>query len=718
MDIKKKIDDFSSGISSGLRDDPELMLDVKEEIKSHIEDSCESFKDDGKGEEESFELAMKNFGPSGDIGQDIISANRKRMKLRAAIKLVFRAIIVPLSVILALYIFLYRIDSLKYFMNLNSSLGFFIETKRNPEKLWKSEPQNKIYHGNYITDIINKGDKSKIKPEITAAEKFEPQNARYNYILAGIILDETSKLEDEKSWKRKNKKNPANLKFKFLEPRNDKSEILIIEDISKPRYGKSEILIIEDIPKFELGLKEFLKGARKEYYNAYGKEMLELELKKLPPAKHYEDILLRISIAAGSLLPDLSPIRNINRKLVSYAGYLAEKGRNKEAIELLDGWNTMLHQLPEHQWTLIEKLVLFAIASNGKNVAEFYKKLGEPLKAKQVEFISQKITELQNEYWPRDEKFKRIITKKERNNTYLAENHSGILGGMLLPALGSGITLNKEELAPMRELDYLIFERKMLEAAILLFIVIMLVCGVITLYRIFRNGKDDAPVLLLPDFKDTLKIIIYGIILPLGFYIIYSRFTYFGRHEFSAPLDLIKRAVEFFTMSVFSVILVFQLTKTSVTKKAAALSIIQPTKLKVQKLKLKAAVTAIILLSLCMIFAKDVDIVYGIPAILVLCSWIIFSIVVFLKYKVKNEKKIRRGTITRSMIPVFSLTLLALTLICHPILEAWERHVVRENQNNFYNFTSFTKYEGKLVQELNEKIGKILKDAKTIRLPN
>lgn len=61
MDMKKKIDDFSATIASGLKDDPELMLDVKEEIKSHIEESCEHFRHDGKNDDESFDLALKNF---------------------------------------------------------------------------------------------------------------------------------------------------------------------------------------------------------------------------------------------------------------------------------------------------------------------------------------------------------------------------------------------------------------------------------------------------------------------------------------------------------------------------------------------------------------------------------------------------------------------------------------------------------------------------------
>ena len=402
MDINKEIDDFSTGMAAGLKDDPELMLDVKEEIKSHLEDSCESLKHDGKNDDESFDMAVKEFGPSVDIGQDIINANRKRMKFRGIVKLAFRMVIVPLSVILALYVSLSRINNIKYFRMLETGS----EVKKEDAKaLWLSEPENKIYHGNYITDLIAGNEISKIKVEMPAAEKFEPGNARYNYILAAIIMDESKETTD-----REKSSSPP--------PRT-------IEEIFKPAKKKVKV---DD-----------------EKYTKYKETASSLEI------------------------------------------------RDKE------------------------------------------------------------------------------------------------------------------------------------------------------------QGTES-----------------------------------FG-----------------------SFCLVWELTRMSVFRKAAALSLIPQKQLKVQRLRVKAAIAGMILLGLCMVFAKGWDIVYGIPAAVIVVSWLLFTVIISLRGRPGDERA-KPGTVARSMIPVFSVTLLALTLVCHPALELRERHIVKQND---IGYPRFTKCEGKLVESLNKEIKRILTES-------
>ena len=83
------------------KDDPELRLDVRAELASHIEELTASFQAEGKTPEESVELALKAFGSPADIAGDLAAANRGRMRLRALARLAARALLVPAAVVLA-----------------------------------------------------------------------------------------------------------------------------------------------------------------------------------------------------------------------------------------------------------------------------------------------------------------------------------------------------------------------------------------------------------------------------------------------------------------------------------------------------------------------------------------------------------------------------------------------------------------------------------------
>lgn len=78
----------------GLKDDPELRLDVRRELRSHVETAVEEHRAAGKTEEQSLTLAAKEFGSPTEIATDLLSANRGRMKLRALARLGIRALLI------------------------------------------------------------------------------------------------------------------------------------------------------------------------------------------------------------------------------------------------------------------------------------------------------------------------------------------------------------------------------------------------------------------------------------------------------------------------------------------------------------------------------------------------------------------------------------------------------------------------------------------------
>ena len=67
--------------------------------------------------------------------------------------------------------------------------------------IWKSEPENKVYLGNYITTLAGnlraaEDDLGPLEECVRLGNRIDPDNARYNYILAGLMLRRACELED------------------------------------------------------------------------------------------------------------------------------------------------------------------------------------------------------------------------------------------------------------------------------------------------------------------------------------------------------------------------------------------------------------------------------------------------------------------------------------------------------------------------------------------
>ncbi len=96
-------DALASEAAAGLKGDRELFLEIKEELRTHLEDKAARFARDGHGEAESIALSKKSFGSPLDMAAELVEANRGRMRLRALLRLAFNALIIPLAIVLALY---------------------------------------------------------------------------------------------------------------------------------------------------------------------------------------------------------------------------------------------------------------------------------------------------------------------------------------------------------------------------------------------------------------------------------------------------------------------------------------------------------------------------------------------------------------------------------------------------------------------------------------
>ncbi len=90
--------------TAGLSDDPELRLDIRAELASHLGSAANAYEADGHSTEESAEMAVKDLGSPDELASELLAANARRMKWRAQIRMLFRVVVVPASMIIALVI--------------------------------------------------------------------------------------------------------------------------------------------------------------------------------------------------------------------------------------------------------------------------------------------------------------------------------------------------------------------------------------------------------------------------------------------------------------------------------------------------------------------------------------------------------------------------------------------------------------------------------------
>ena len=241
---KAKIEKLLDNLTLGLKADPEIRLDVKSELRSHLEAKIEEGIQSGLSEKESEKQALKSFGDTIQISDGIADANSSKMSFKARLKVFAGILLVPAVIVCALISF----DPISMELNLspftwgsNPTGCFNISNKHNkvfwfferytPEEklilygdkskktlverqkaIWKRFPNNKMYLANYIIILLsskkdNQAWREKMFSELKMAEQKDPENALYNYITTGLLLEKACEIKSKCISTKENKKN-------------------------------------------------------------------------------------------------------------------------------------------------------------------------------------------------------------------------------------------------------------------------------------------------------------------------------------------------------------------------------------------------------------------------------------------------------------------------------------------------------------------------------
>jgi len=544
-----KVRDYLNTVTAGLKDDAELRLDVQAELATHIDDKTEELRRGGAAEEDSRRQAVAALGEVTEMAAGLERANRARLSQRAWLRRTLRVALVPAAVIVAVLCSdLQWVAVIGVIRQLGSSgdsalpswlrrlserrLTPELETpllKASPRELWESERDNHTYYANYVThDVATKDAKTAeerqaLVASLDAARTVDPDNARYDYLRAALLL-------------------------------NGACEITV-ESGPKGPDGKRGLGTlsweVKDRARVDQAMAHLLCGLRKPGFHRYGKEMLALKLEALGPANRLVQRIQRISISAAALLPDLQKLRELARAGYLYGDLLAKEGRVDEARPYLDAWKTLTVQLNADSWTLIDCLVVTALPNGiAEHSALAYERLSLGADATRTRHEAAALGGPGKEWRERRDD----PALKEANHVHEEELrlYGGVLASMLLPALGEWPT--RADYDASRRLEYVVGMQAALTSLCALLLAVMLGCLLISLRWRAVGGGEVIPILLLPDWRRALRILALGVLLPLGLYAGVVLFVPFSGQCYSAGAAVHKVLAECLLLAIALVV--------------------------------------------------------------------------------------------------------------------------------------------------------------------
>jgi hypothetical protein len=707
--------------TAGLQGDPELRIDVSAELTNHLEVTAAGLMAEGMTEEEASAQALETFGEPLEMAGDLLEANKRRMTLRARLRLLVQAVLIPAAVLVAIFIgynSFARLVGLHRTVNdwrgeamympalpqfpvlrmpgqrrqqqeIERKLALIPNKTINTEELlalwqpFQGTPDGRMVLGYYTGVLFDKSDLSQplrlskwersehelFVQAMQLGEQIDPQNALYNYKLAYLYL------------------RPA---ITSREERNNKTQ------------GDE----VHDRRLLTLGLAELRKALAKPAIHEYKGEMLDRRLAVLPPPHLTEDYLQRFDIMASGLYPNFATQRALGRKMLGCARVLVAEGRVDEARPLLEAWHIVPSQMLEHAISLIEILVARSLAQLlGEGTAAIYDSIGEHENAARVRADVVRFTA------PVSIRKEQRHRQADHTSSELLARHGSTVSASLAPVfagLSDSPPYTVETLAPTRRHEMALLEQFSLSMVLLLLVLVMvaaLLAQTCWFYKL--RAASSAPLLLLPSWQASARIIGLGILAPLALYYLYTHSPIGGREygiaymrwRFFAELALVGMLLVWLPGMLASRDIRRRCRHLGVPVAAAPHPIWRVLKTLLWTLCFLSVSAGIALLILMLFSATTM---YLTDETLLLLRDIAFVTVsstfivgngLFLRWLIRRARQRRhaapqplpsnalyRGTVARSLVPVYAVAIILLAMTAQPYLLHQEAKWLREDR--------------------------------------
>jgi len=703
--LEKLLDD----LTAGLKADPEVRLDVKSELRSHFEEKLEEGLRSGLSEAESEEQALKTFGDLVSVSDGIADADTVKMSLRGKLRFLAGALLIP-SVIICAFIsfspatlqvnispdypesvFLNSsrfADSNQFFWFLErytpdeKLILYGDQSKKSPSEqqkaIWKRFPENKVYLANYIIRLLDDRGKDQaawdktMASALETAKRLDPENAFYDYLTAGLLVKKGCVIESKSKQVVKNGKKTTETEYSIT---------------------------VKDRKLMDRAVEAYLEGSRKKYYRTCVMDMLHHRLDIMGQPRTVSENIRQIAFSAGTLLPYLENLRNMDRSIWLYAESLQQEGNQQEALRIIAPWKTFLKQTTEDAGFLIDVLVDEAMARLGeKTIPEMYRKAGETESAESAARELKKILE-PYETW----KAERHIYSYDRERL----EKTGALAALLLPALGS-TNFSDEDFAVSRKIEYTALEKfgvALLNALMMIFMTGALLTA---LYWRLRSGQKA--LLLAPSAAQVGRVLLLGVILPLAIYLLISISGMPGGHEYNIVTNCIALGAQFLLLLAVIPALIFVMVRRHIRRRCLELGIEYPASGKSWTERIIGGAAILYLLVLAVLplhfsslqgpFSASVMAVAG--AGIVLASAYLILLAAKYLHAILSDRKyaLYYGALAKTLAPVLALAIIFLTLAVIPGLEWRESDLIGKDKILYGQPRNFSKVEYLVVQKL------------------
>ncbi len=690
----KTFDELVDLLTDRLRVDPELRLDVAEELRAHLEDSAAEFRQAGQSDEQAAASAAKALGDPQELADELWQANRRRIRIRGAIRWSARAALVPGAILIIIAIAMGVRGGFSFNPNqfddpvpaswldeMTEEQSFIfrgdpaaktpIEQAKSITDRW---PDNPVYYGNYVVTLLNTGRfygrRDRTEPEhredVTAVlaevlalldegERIEPDNAFYNFTKAAWLIQAASTISEDES--------------RTYESIGHKDKV---------RQKNCWRIEIHNPGLFQRGLAEFRRGLSKSEFTSHSVDMMQLRLDLLPKPKRLSDHMRRVAFQVSVLLPSLNDYRQLGKSLSAYAIDQAEAGRADEAIELVDSVGLMSAKLGARSQTLIELLVAQAVRVDGLVYAEqVYKELG---RAEQAE-------EARSARRQQDALFHEIRKGPRLDERELV--HAGVLMSVLTPSLPGGY---RPDFEPMRTTEQFVAAEMGLLLSLCLLVLLALFLGGLAMVSLIIQRRGNKPILLFVGWVRIGKICLLAIVVPVAVYALYAYVLTAADRVYGLNYTIGKTLLEFVVTLGAICVLLLGLGYSAIRRRAGEIGLSVPPRLRLRDRRWIAGAGALIAIVVVVYLIgwwagpfkptdprrfRKLDSVHGaLLAVVVVAFLLVWGVREFVGLYLTRYDHFRR-TLYRSLVPIIASAVIVVGIFCGWALARGESSAAR-----------------------------------------
>ena len=589
-------DELLARLTERLSVDPELRLDVAEELRGHLEDSAAEFRRAGESDEQAAASATKALGNEAELAEMLWQANRMRMRIRGVLRWSARVALIP-AAIGVIIVLLYGLSGghavaiqelqrgrLSFADVPNSWTEHLSADQRlillgDPQASTDLEkaksitdrwPDNPIYYGDYAVLLLTKGgffEESEPKlerlDELLAAmdrgEQIDPDNAFYDFVKAAYLINLASEVSEdtEHSYRQKNRR-------------------------GKVRDVPYHAVEIHDQDLFRRGLAELRSGLGKGEVNSHSLDMVHVRQRLLPQPTRYNDHVRRLTIKVSVLVHPLSEHRRAAKALCGHAVDLAKAGQADQAIAVIESVELMAVKIGGQSRMLIELLVAEAIRTVAlAHKVRVYAELGRADDAAQAHTA---LAEAGDFYYD-------LRNRPGVGKDQLAQ--SGLMGSILIPSL-PGYEIDLE---PSRTAEQYVISESVLLVLLVLLVVVILLLGAATAAGLLFRTKEDRPLLLFVGWRRIGKICLLAVVAPLAAYALYAYVLTAADRVYGWGYTFNKTLLEFSLVVAAVYVLLTRLSYSAVRRRAGELGLDAPPPIRLRDRRYVAAIGALLALA-------------------------------------------------------------------------------------------------------------------------